>query len=156
MKNEMTGITNSISNLRGLLISNRLLAILCAISQIYLIVIGQRIFSPLYIIVTDLLLPMILEGFLSNDPDNEKKEDLPLPLLRKKYSFSFKRCKALSYGFLLNVILIIAWHYNFSKYDVSPIRSIPSAVLLAYVSVRVMVWFVYLLIFKFFPSKLMK
>ncbi|MCR5585706.1 MAG: hypothetical protein K6F63_09780 [Lachnospiraceae bacterium] len=156
MNNEMTGITNSISNLRGLLISNRLLAVLCAVSQIYLIVIGYKIFSPLYILVTDLLLPMILEGFMNNGSENKQNEELPLPLLRKKYNFSFKRGKALSYGFLLNVVLLIAWHYNFAKYEVSLMRSLPSAVLFAYVATRVVIWIVYLLIFKFFPSKLMK
>ena len=154
MNNEIIRTTNSISNLRSLIISNRLLALLCAVTQIFLIVTEKKLFSPLYVIFADLLFPFVFEGFVKNG-NEEKKEELPLPLLRKKYNFYPARLRAFSYGFLLNVVLLIAWHYNFAKYE-SPIRSLPSAVLFAYVLTRIVVWLVYLAIFKFAPSKLMK
>ncbi len=157
-KASMTRVTNGISAMRGLLISSRFLIALTAIIQFLYIINKIRLYSPLYILLLALIFPMIMEGMIKGHANMGDEEDLPLPLLRKKYGFSFAKSKAHSFAFLLNVIMLIAWHYN---YTVNPpeqeaLKSLPAAILIAYVLVRLLLWLFYLLMFKFAPTKLMK
>ncbi len=152
----MTRVTRDISAMRSLLISNRFIALILAAVQLYYIFNGIRLYTALYILLTDLLFPMIMEGLIKGKlPQND---DLPLPMLRKKYRYTPAASKALSTGFLLNIVMMIAWHYN---YTINPpeqemLQSLPSALLFAYVAVRVIIWISYLLLFKYTPDKLMK
>ncbi len=155
---EMTAVTNGISAMRGLLISNRFLALVLVVVQLGFIFSGFRLFSPLYIILLDLAFPMIMEGLIKSRTEPKTEDDLPLPLLRKKYRYSATASKALSFGFLLNVVMLIAWHYNFTANppEQEMLRGLPSLILIAYVVVRLCIWAFYLLMFKKFPHKLMK
>ncbi|MCR5824182.1 MAG: hypothetical protein K6G60_07120 [Lachnospiraceae bacterium] len=155
---EMTKVTNSISMMRGLLVSNRFLAVLLAVVQVYYVVNKIMLFSPLYILLLDLLFPMIMEGMMKGHANVKAEEDLPLPLLRKKYRYTALASKALSFGFLLNVIMLIAWHYNYriKPPEIEMLKAFPLVIISAYVLVRLVIWFFYLLMFKFSPSTLMK
>ncbi len=153
----MTKVTNGISMLKGLRVSALFLLILLAASQIYMIVMRFKLYSPLYILLLVLFFPMIMEGIL-NSKGATDESGLPLPMLRKKYKFTFSKTKAHSYSFLLNIVLLIAWHYNFTVRppEIEILRSFPSGILFGYVAVRLVVWIAYLLIFKFAPARLMK
>ncbi len=154
----MAAVTNGISAMRGLLISNRFLALVLIVVQLFFIFNGIRLFSPLYIILLDLAFPMIMEGLIKNRTIQKPEDDLPLPLLRKKYHYSGLASKALSFGFLLNVVMLIAWHYNYTSNppEQEMLRGLPSLILIAYVVVRLFIWAFYLLMFRKFPHKLMK
>ena len=155
-KEKMDRVVSGVSSLRGLLISNRFLAIILVILQVYFAFNSYRNYTPLYIILLDLLFPLILEGAFKSRAADEAS--LPFPLLRKKYGFTGSKKKALSYGFLLNVVLIFAWRYGYIANEVAfeNAESLPVAVMIAYVTVRLVVWIFYYLSFKFFPAKIMK
>ncbi len=157
-KTAMPKVTNAISAMRGLLVSNRFLALLLVCVQLYYVFNHIRLYSALYILLLDLVFPMIMDGMIRGHSAPQNEDDLPLPLLRKKYRYNAVAAKALSFGFLLNIIMLIAWHYN---YRTNPpeqdfLQSLPAAILIAYVCVRLLVWIFYLLVFRYAPSKLMK
>lgn len=153
-KKEINHFIYNLSSFMGLKISCYFLSGALFLAQIYFVINSYRNFSALYILVANLLLPLILE-------ESFKKEKvpgaLPFPMLAEKHRFSYASKKAKTYGFIVNLIFLLAWCLNYAEKEIAflPAPFISLGILVVYIIVRIIVWLGFLVGFKVCPMKMM-
>ncbi len=145
-----------IAAFRGVLIADRTEAVMLFATFILFTVNKYYNPLPLYLCLFDLVVPLVLHGLLKNRlPADSAEDQLPLPLLRKKYKYSESFSKAHSFNFILMTLLLFIWNQNVTKTppEYGPAKALPLALLVMYVLIRLIFWAYYLLLFKFNTMK---
>lgn len=153
-KKEIDHFLYNLSSFMGLKISGYFLSGMLFISQIYFVINSYKNFSTLYILVSNLLLPLILEESFKKE---KSSLSLPFPMLSEKYRFSYAIKKARTYGFIVNLIFLFAWCISYTEKEVAflPAAYVSLGILVFYIIIRIVVWLGFLVVFKICPTKMM-
>ena len=83
--------------------------------------------TPLYIMLTCMVLPSLIQGaaFSNDTQKKEKEKKLPLPLFRKKYGYDSAKHFCLRLSHTVVILMFAAWHISFRASDTSVYSAFP-------------------------------
>jgi len=157
-KNTNYNIVSQVAAYCSLRISLFATAGILSLLFLYLALNGYRTGTPLYILLTCLLLPSLIHGaaFGQNNKKENRDHTLPLPLFRKKYQYSSTKHICANISYLIVILMFAAWHLSFRGKDVPDfIASMPSVIAILSFFLRIAATVGYRLYFHFFPIKAM-
>ena len=162
-ENTITTETNRlfrrVASFCGLRVSYYVTETAVALAFFLLILTENRTVSPLYIILSALLLPGLLKAMLYPDtPKTQKRENgTAFPLFCKKYHYDTRTHTSMNLAYLLLFIMLLAWRISYINSS-RPEFIINLPVLIGCLSLflRLAVTIGYQIYFRFFPLKAMR
>ena len=158
-QNTSYNIVSRVASFCGLRLSLWITAGILFLLFVVLSLSGYRTATPLYILLTCLLLPSLIHGAAFGQ-DNKKKEQeraLPLPLFRKKYQYNSTKHICANISYLIVVLMFAVWHISCQGMD-SPafFTRIPISIALFSLFLRLIITISYRIYFQYFPLKAMR
>jgi len=111
--------------------------------------------TPLYILLTMVVLPSIVEAMFFSKHKEKRENDSSFPLFCKKYHYNEIKFKSMKIAYLLLFILLAAWHISYTGHMTTPafIRTLPAILAATALLLRILITLGYRLYFHFFPFK---
>lgn len=164
-KKEMNLCLYRIASFRGLQLSCYHIAIMLVMSFTALLFTESKTVSPIYILLVLGLLPSLVESVAKSrqarrEQQNNKRENstVPFPLLIQKYHYSDNRQTALNFTYIIVLLLIAAWRFNYLLFPVSTqwICDLPVYCIAGSLVSRIVISIGYNMYFRFFPIQSMR